>query len=369
MSPRSCARLVVLQFGPRPAKTSPQGYHAWVGVIGPHGALLSLPTLFDSSFKEFFRLRRAVKVALPLGNGGIAHLFVIFGHQGADSDPEKLALTEHLPASVLGEAKMCCAVQPVVLVGDLNADPSVIPSLAKGLSGGAWIDVEKAFAIGKGVAPVFTCQSRLDEDKGTRWDFTLACPIAFAATTACCVLSDRWFHPHSSIRTDFSLSAGDATVEMARVTSLLWQACWVDRPDRSGRSPSATIQNIWVVFLQELSLVPREVREQLLAACNTTDADASRRIWSGEPVASLARAYLTAGGPALSSLSSFVGGGHLSLRTKRLGGRCRDGIYRMDHADEFDVTNSGFFVNSSLAPVLRFRRRFMSVWKLRLTVF
>ena len=33
----------------------------------------------------------------------------------------------------------------------------------------------------------------------------------------------------------------------------------------------------------------------------------------------------------------------------------------MDHADEFDVTNSGFFVNSSLAPVLRFRRWFMSV--------
>ena len=33
----------------------------------------------------------------------------------------------------------------------------------------------------------------------------------------------------------------------------------------------------------------------------------------------------------------------------------------MDRADDFDVTNSGSFVNSSLAPVLRFRRRFVSV--------
>ena len=33
----------------------------------------------------------------------------------------------------------------------------------------------------------------------------------------------------------------------------------------------------------------------------------------------------------------------------------------MTRADEFDVTHSGFFVNSSLAPVLRVRRRILSV--------
>ena len=47
------------------------GGHAGVG--GP----LSLPTFFDPSFKEFFRKGRAVRVVLPLGNGGVAHLFVI----------------------------------------------------------------------------------------------------------------------------------------------------------------------------------------------------------------------------------------------------------------------------------------------------
>ena len=42
------------------------GGHAGVGVISLHGAPLSLPTLLDSSFKEFFRIGRAMRVILPL---------------------------------------------------------------------------------------------------------------------------------------------------------------------------------------------------------------------------------------------------------------------------------------------------------------
>ena len=104
------------------------GGHAGVGVISLRGAPLSLPTLFDPSFKEFFRIGRAVRVVLPLGNGGVVHLFVIYGYQGAENDPEKLQLTEHLFAAVLAEARMCCAGQPVILAVDFfNADPMVIP--------------------------------------------------------------------------------------------------------------------------------------------------------------------------------------------------------------------------------------------------
>ena len=143
---------------------------------------------------------------------------------------------------------------------------------------------------------------------------------------------------------------------MAKVYSLLWPACWVECPDRSRRSLSPAVQNIWDVYIQG------EVREQLFTACDTTDVDAAWRIWRRESEASLARACLTAGGPAFSNPSSYVGRGQLSLRTKRLGGRCGDRIYRMDRADDLDVTNSGFFVNSSLAPVLRFGRRFVSVF-------
>ena len=71
------------------------GGHAGVGVVSLHGAPLSLPTLFDPSFKEFFRIGRAMRVILPLGNGGVVHLFVIYGYQGAENDPEKLQLTDH----------------------------------------------------------------------------------------------------------------------------------------------------------------------------------------------------------------------------------------------------------------------------------
>ena len=123
------------------------GGHAGVGVISLHGAPLSLPTLFDPSFKEFFRIGRAMRVILPLGNGGVVHLFVIYGHQGAENDPEKLQLSEHLFAAVLAEARMCCAGQPVILAGDFNADPIVITSLAKGISDGQWVDLEHAFAF------------------------------------------------------------------------------------------------------------------------------------------------------------------------------------------------------------------------------
>ena len=234
-----------------------------------------------------------MSVVLPLGNGGIAHLFVINGYQGAESDPEKLTLTDNLLTAVLAEAKVCCAGEPVILVGDLNAAPTVIPSLAKGIMNGHWIDVEQAFAIGRGVAPSCTCQFQLDEDKGSRRDFTLACSVAMAATTACRVLPDRLFSPHFAILTEFSLSAWDATVHMARVYSPLWPACWVDCPDRSRRSPSPTVQNIWDVYIQEVSFVRREVREQLFIACHSSDVDASWRLWSREAEACLDRAYLS----------------------------------------------------------------------------
>ena len=94
-----------------------------------------------------------MRVVLPLGNGGIVHLFVIYGYQCAERDPEKLQLSDRLFASVLAEARMCCAGQPVIIAGDFNADPTVIPSLAKGIMDGHWIDLERAFATSRSVFP------------------------------------------------------------------------------------------------------------------------------------------------------------------------------------------------------------------------
>ena len=88
---------------------------------------LSIP-----SFKEFFRIGRAMRVILPLGNGGVVHLFVIYGYQGAESDPEKLQLSEHLFAAVSAEARVCCAGQLVLIDGDFNADPYCYPFFGLG---------------------------------------------------------------------------------------------------------------------------------------------------------------------------------------------------------------------------------------------
>ena len=70
------------------------GGHA--GDASSRGAPLSLPIVATPSFTEFFHLGRAMRVVLPLGNGGFAHVSVVYGYQGAEVAPEKLALTDQL---------------------------------------------------------------------------------------------------------------------------------------------------------------------------------------------------------------------------------------------------------------------------------
>ena len=185
--------------------------------------------------------------------------------------------------------------------------------------------------------------------------------MLLAAATACYVSPDRWFTPHFSVSAEFSLSAWDATVERARTHSPLWPACWLQYPDRSRSSASPEVRDIWDVYIREVGFVPLAVREQLSRLCNSPDVDSSWLLWSREAEASLARAYLSAGGPLLWGPSSYFGRGSLSVYSMRLGGQCHDRIYHVDRSDEFDVTHFGFFLNSSLAPVLRFRRSFVSV--------
>ena len=114
------------------------------------------------------------------------------------------------------------------------------------------------------------------------------------------------------------------------------------------------MQNIWDVYIQELSFVPREVRDRLRTACNTDDVRASWQVWSKEAEASLVRACHTAEGPALAGPSS------LSLHTRRLGPGARIESIALTMPMSL-MLPTGFSVNSSLAPVLRFRRRIESV--------
>ena len=67
------------------------------------GAPLALPTFDTAQFRRFFDCGGAVRCVLPLGAGRFMHLVVLYGYQGADADPEQLALTDKLFDAALGE--------------------------------------------------------------------------------------------------------------------------------------------------------------------------------------------------------------------------------------------------------------------------
>ena len=88
------------------------GGHAGVGVVSLGGAPLALPSIVTPEFREFFRLGRVLRTTLPTGKGGVVHLFVVYGYQGAEEDADKLRLTDRLLQAVLAEAQVVCFGQP-----------------------------------------------------------------------------------------------------------------------------------------------------------------------------------------------------------------------------------------------------------------
>ena len=116
------------------------GGHAGVGVVCLGGAPLSLPSFVTPQFKEFFRLGRVLRTTLPTGKGGVVHLFVLYGYQGAEEDADQLLLTDKLLQAVPAEDQVVCIGQSMLIAGDLNADLAVIPCLAKGMSAGRYVD-------------------------------------------------------------------------------------------------------------------------------------------------------------------------------------------------------------------------------------
>ena len=115
-----------------------------------------------------------------------------------------------------------------------------------------------------------------------------------------------------------------------------------------------------------LGVVPDDVVLALRDAVSRSAVDDFWSIWSKNAEAGLFRAYALAGGPTAAGSSAFLGRGLLRIRSRRLGGRAVGGtgssrLYRTCHDDEVDKHCAQFFVNSSLSPVLLFRRRLKSV--------
>ena len=160
---------------------------------------------------------------------------------------EKLRLTDRLLQAVLAEAQVVCVGQPMLIAGDLNADPAVIPCLAKGISAGRCVDSALAYSLGAGLAPGITCTFNREDGAGSRRDFFVGCPGALAASEACCV-TDRWFTPHFSVLARFRISAWMADVACPVTSQPLWLACWLDTPDRSSSSSSRVVRMSGISF-------------------------------------------------------------------------------------------------------------------------
>ena len=151
------------------------GGHAGVGVLSP-------PFFVTPQFQEFFRLGRVLRTTLLTGKGGVVHLFVVYGYQGAEEDADQLLLTDKLLQAVLAEAQVVCVGQPMLIAGDLNADFAVIPCLSNGISAGRFVELALAYSREAGLTPDVTCRFSGEDGTGSRRDFCVGCPNALAAS-------------------------------------------------------------------------------------------------------------------------------------------------------------------------------------------
>ena len=201
--------------------------------------------------------------------------------------------------------------------------------------------------------------------------YFVGCPGALAASETCFV-TDRWFTPHFSVLARFrNWCLGWLTLLAQLYVSpfgpLVGWILLIDPPSSSTR----IVQDVWDVYRNELGVVPNDVvlalRDAVLrVAVSRSAVDDFWSIWSSNAEAGLFRAYALAGGPTTAGSSAFLGRGQLRIRSRRLGGRAVGGtgssrLYRVCQNDEVDKHCAQYFVNSSLSPVLLFRRRLKSV--------
>ena len=170
----------------------------------------------------------------------------------------------------------------MVIAGDIYADVLVISATAKVFTSDHSVDLEKAFSIGRGDQPSNTCTFDLDAGGGTRRDFVLVCPIALAASESCAVLPDRWIRPHFSCQLVFRIGAWEADVQIARSVAPLPRECSLSVPDKSSKSSSQVMKDIWAVYLEVLQYVPQELRDVLYDTCYVNiDLDKAWLSWCG----------------------------------------------------------------------------------------
>ena len=126
------------------------------------------------------------------------HLVVLYGYQGADCDPEQLALTEQLHIAALGELAVVARGQPHLIAGDFSVEPTKIPCLSTAISAGLWVDLEAVRSVTWSQQPAVTCKCCWESDGGIRRDFMVGCLWTAVAVLSCSV-SSCWSLHHFAI--------------------------------------------------------------------------------------------------------------------------------------------------------------------------
>ena len=296
---------------------------------------------------------------LPLGAGRFMCLVVLYGYQGADADPEQLALTDHLFDATLGELSVVARGQPCLLVVDFNVEPTKIPCLAKGISAGLWVDLEGSWALATGRQPSSTCMREWCSGGGTRRDFMVGCPLAAAAVLSCTVQADRWIAPHLAVTTLFDYDRWSCRVTQQVRFSPLWPASWLPAVDKSWGSKSVEVQMVWEVYDERLQFMSRQDALLLDESLNAGDISQAWLVWSGAAKTALADAYRFSSGPVPHG-GLVLGRGEARFRLVRLGGH-KVGKVRGNAADVHDAADIFLHRDSSMAPLLDMRRRFKAV--------
>ena len=339
--------------------------NAGVGIVSLKGAPLALPACATAQFKAFFDRGRVVRCTLPLGAGRFMHLVVLYGYQGAVTDPEQLALTDQLFDAALAELSVVARGQPCLMVGDFNVEPTKIPCLAKGISAGLWVDLEGSWALATGRQPSSTCMREWGSVGGTRRDFMVGCPLLAAAVLTCTVQSHRWIAPHLAVRAFFDYSRWSCSVTQPVRFSPLWPAFWLPAVDKSRGSKSVEVRRVWEVYDDRLQFMSRRDAFLLNESLDAGDVSQAWLVWSRAAESALVDAYSFSGGPRPCH-GLVLGRGVARFRRVRLGG-CRVRKVRRNAVDVHDAADVFLYRDASIAPVLDMRRRIkavMDVWVL-----
>ena len=314
-----------------------------------------MPSFATSAFRQFFELGRLVRCALPLGNGRVMHLVVVYGYQGADNDAEKLSLTNQLFEAALCELAVVARGQPCVFAGDFNVEPTKIPCLLKGMVAGLWFDLQSAWAKASGVDPGVTCKKDLACTGGTRRDFILGCSLSSAAVGCCWVDESRWVQPHFAVVASFHGDRWSAKVTQPFRVTPLWPASWVAAVDKSRNSRSAEVRDIWDIYEHVLQFIPVGEAGSLDGALADRNVDLAWENWSNAAERALAAAFREAGGPV--PPGGLEGGrGRARFWTASLGGKSMR-RYRPSLVDPLDATEVHLFRSQSIAPLLTVKKR------------